>query len=181
MGIMMTAGESLANMDAIIATLDNPRHRQMLAAFRTHWHGEVTGDLDAAMSVVHEDSRFAVLGALAAGEAFEVSGIREHRAIYQVMPDLGLNAGGSFSGAKFAFSDWGIVMEAVYSNVVYGSMLTNVGNYDSQSLFLFHAPLVMICEFDAAGKMTNKRDYFAKILSVEPANISILDQLKSFG
>lgn len=172
-----TAGAALAHIDAVIAGLAEPRHRRMLAAFRTHWHGEVTGDLDAAMSVVHEDSRFAVVGALAAGEAFEVSGAHAHRAVYQIMPDMGLNAGGAFSEAKFAFSDWGIVMEAVYSNVVYGSMLANLGDYDPQGLFLFHAPLVMICEFDGDGRMTHKRDYFARASHVEPADREVLEAL----
>jgi hypothetical protein len=177
MPITMTAGQGLAHIDATIATLGVPRHRAMLGAFRTHWHGEITGDLDAAMSVVHEDSRFAVVGDLAAGEAFEVTGVAAHRAIYQMMPDMGLNAGGAFSEARFAFAHWGIVMEAVYANVVYGGMLANVGDYDPQALFLFHAPLVMVCQFDAAVRMTHKRDYFARVVSVEPADLATLAAL----
>jgi hypothetical protein len=177
MKTVATAAEAFARIDALLGTLKNPRHRRMLSAFRAHWHGEVTGDLDAAMAVVCDDSRFAVLGALPSGQAFEVDDIRAHRAVYQVMPDMGLNAGGVFSDERFAFADWGLVMEAVYSNVVYGSMLANVGDHDPKALFLFHAPLVMICSFTADGKMASKRDYFGAVSSVEPADKDALRKL----
>src|SRR5271156_6002038 len=121
MGIFSTAGETLARIDALAEALGNPRHRAMLQAFRRHWHGEVTGDLDAAMAELPEDSHFAVLGAVASGRPFEVNTAQAHRAIYQMMLDLKLNPGGAFSSERFAFADWGLVMEAVYSNVVYRS------------------------------------------------------------
>lgn len=177
MGIISTAAETFGRIDALMATLENPRHRQMLSSFRAHWRGEVSSDLDAAFAVVCDDVRFALLGALPSGQAFEVTNIRDHRAVYEAMPNLGLNAGGAFSNERFAFAGWGLMMEATYSNVVYGAMLANVGEYDAEALYLFHAPLAMVCSFTEDGKLATKRDYFGAVTSVEPADMDLLHRL----
>jgi hypothetical protein len=181
MAILSTAGETLARLDALAEALDHPLHRTMLQAFRRHWHGEVTGDLDAAMAELPDDSHFAVLGALASGQAFEVNTAQAHRAIYQMMLDLKLNPGGAFSSERFAFADWGLVMEAVYSNVVYGRMLDNVGHYEPDGLYLFHLRMTMVCSFSRAGRMLGKRDYLAAPFSIERADRSTLERLTALG
>jgi hypothetical protein len=177
MTILSTAGETLARLEALAGALDNPRHRSMLQAFRRHWRGEVTGDLDAAMAELPDNSHFAVLGAVASGQPFEVNTAQAHRAIYQMMLDLKLNPGGAFSSERFAFADWGLIMEAVYSNVVYGRMLDNVGKYEPDGLYLFHLPMTMVCTFSPAGRMLGKRDYLAAPFSIEPADRSTIGRL----
>lgn len=177
MPILSTSGETLSRIDAVIQQLEDPRHRAMLQSFRRHWYGEVTGDLDAAMAELPDDSHFAVLGALASGQPFEVNSAQEHRAVYQMMLNLNLNPGGAFSSERFAFGHWGMVMEGVYSNVVWGNMLDNVGDFAPSELYLFHVPIVMVCPFSAAGKMQGKKDYLSAPLSVEPADRSTLKRL----
>jgi len=68
-------------------------------------------------------------------------------------------------------------MEAVYSNVVYGRMLDNVGDYMADDLYLFHLRLVMVCPFSPTGQMLGKRDYLTIPFSIEPADRSTLDRL----
>jgi len=177
MPILSTAGETLARIDALADALDNPRHRTMLQAFRRHWYGEVTCNLDAAMAELPDNSFFAVRGAMASGQPFEVNGAKAHRAIYQHMVDLKLNPGGAFSGELFAFADWGLIMEAVYSNVVYGRMLENIGGYEADSLYLMHLQMTMVCPCSRTGRMLGKRDYIAAPFSVEPANRSTIERL----
>lgn len=172
------AGRALAYFDTELAKLANPHHRQSLASFRTHWYGEVTGDIDLAMSVVSEQSDFSVIGALAGGEAFAVHGKAAHRAVLEALPRLGLNAGGSFSNIRLAFADWGVMMEATYANVVYGNMLANLGDLDADRLFLFRAPMTMVCEFNGEGIMCRKRDYFGAA-TAEPADLDVLARLIS--
>jgi hypothetical protein len=177
MPILSTAGQTLARIDALTNKQENPHHRAMLKAFKQHWRGEVTGDLDSSFADLPENSQFAVMGALTAGKAFEVNTAAEHRAVYQHMLDLGLNPGGAFSGERFAFSDWGMIMEAVYSNVVYGGMLANVGDYKSDGLYLFHMPMIMVCLFSPTGQMLGKRDYMATPTSIEPSDMETLNRL----
>lgn len=177
MPILSTAKQSLARMAALIQTLGNPRDRAMLTQFRNHWRGEVTPDLDAAMAVLPEDSFFSVKGVMTSGEAFEIRGAAAHRAVYQHMIDAGLNPGGAFHDELFAFADWGMMMEAVYSNVVYGPMLSNMGDYDPKQLYLFHAPLTMVCPFSPEGRMLGKRDYIAAPMSIEPVERDTLERL----
>lgn len=177
MPILSTAGQTLARIDVLANELANPRHRSMLLAFKRHWNGEVTGDLDASFAELPQNSHFAVMGALTAGQAFEVNTAEAHRAVYQQMLDLDLNPGGAFANERFAFADWGMMMEAVYSNVVYGSMLVNVGVYKPDELYLIHMPMIMVCLFSPTGQMLGKRDYMAAPTSIEPANRETIKQL----
>jgi hypothetical protein len=177
MPILSTAGQTLERLQKLADEQSNERSREMLLAFKRHWGAEVAGDLDAAMAELPENSYFGLRGALAGGSPFEVQTAAEHRAVYQRMLDINLNPGGALSDERFAFADWGMMMEAIYSNVIYGAMLANVGDYGPQDLYLVHIPMVMICYFSSDGKMLGKRDYMADPLSIEPADRRLLEQL----
>lgn len=170
------AKETVARIDVLLESLDNPLHREMLMAFRTHWWSEVVGDIDTAMSVMPDDVIFKTTGSVPSGQPFELHSATEQRALYQAQIDMGLTPGaGTFFDERWAFADWGMTLEAVWVFVMYGSMLEGVGSYEAEQLYLVESPCVAVMPYRGNGVLGGEIFYFGDTLSVEPTDTETLN------
>jgi hypothetical protein len=172
MPILTTAAETLARLDLLIERTEDPRHAAMLAAFRTHWWGEVLGDLDLAMSVLPALVQFSVRGAVR--RPVEIDTALAQRAHYQRTLDLGLNIGGALSRERFAFADWGMMLDAVLSGVTLGSLLDPS---PGDGFYLVHRPIVVVMPFAPNGQMLGEIAYMAAPTAIEPAGPETIRRL----
>jgi len=172
------AKDAVARIDALMETLDNPRHRAMLAAFRTHWWSEVRGDIDTAMSVMADDILFKATGAVPSGMPFEIRTQAEQRALYQIQMDAGLTpAAGTFMNERWAFADWGFTLEAEWVFVLYGHMISGLGAFESDRLYLVKSPSVGVIPYRGDGKLGGEIFYIGNPLEIEPTDRATLDWL----
>jgi hypothetical protein len=172
------AKETIARIDALIESLADPNHRAMLSAFRTHWWSEVRGDIDAAMSVLPVDTIFKATGAVPSGQPFEVHTATEQRAIYEVQLEAGLTpAAGSFQDERWAFADWGMMLEAEWVFVLYGSMICGYGSFEAERLYLVKIPCVAVIPYRGGGILGGEIFYIGNPTSIEPTDRAMLEWL----
>lgn len=172
------AKQTIARIDALIESLADPNHRAMLSAFRTHWWSEVRGDIDAAMAVLPMDTIFKATGAVPSGQPFEVHTAAEQRAIYKVQLEAGLTpAAGSFQDERWAFADWGMMLEAEWVFVLYGSMLSGYGSFEAERLYLVKIPCVAVIPYRGGGILGGEIFYIGNPTSIEPTDRAMLEWL----
>jgi hypothetical protein len=172
------ARETIARIDALIGTLANPHHKAMLSAFRTHWWSEVLGDIDTAMSVLPPDTIFKATGAVPSGQPFEVHTAAEQRAIYQVQLDAGLTpAAGSFQDERWAFAEWGMMLEANWIFVLYGKMIAAYGSFEPERLYLVKVPCVAVIPYRGGGLLGGEIFYIGNPSSIEATDRATLEWL----
>lgn len=171
------AKQTVARIDALIATLEDPNHRAMLAAFRTHWWSEVCGDIDTALSVMAPDILFKTTGAVPSGQPFELHTVAEQRALYQAQLDAGLTPGaGTFFDERWAFAEWGMTLEAVWIFASYGSMISPAyGVFEAERLYLAKIPCAAMIPYCGAGILGGETFYFGNPIAIEPTDRETLD------
>jgi hypothetical protein len=172
------AKETIARIDALIESLADPNHRAMLSAFRTHWWSEVRGDIDMAMSVLPPDTIFKATGAVPSGNPFEVHTATEQRAVYQVQLDAGLTpAAGSFQNERWAFAEWGMMLEADWIFVLYGSMISGYGSFEADRLYWVEVPCVAVIPYRGDGMLGGEIFYIGNPVSITPTDRTMLNWL----
>lgn len=165
------ARATIDRVDALIASLENPLHREMLGAFRLHWWSEVLGDLDAAMSAMTPQVVFKSTGSVPSGGPFEVHTSAEQRAIYEIQVAAGLSpAGGYFDNERWAFADWGMMLEAQWVFALYGNMISNYGDYDPEQLYLVKVPAATVMPYGGGGRLSGESLYMGDPLEIEPTD-----------
>ncbi len=79
------ASETLAELNAMAAKLDNPVHRRMHEVVRDHWWAEVNWDIETIMATLAEpiDYRFHGTAFLDGNDGTRVTSLGDVRAMYE--------------------------------------------------------------------------------------------------
>jgi hypothetical protein len=132
-----TAHETRRRIESVLAGLGNPSHKQMLQTWLKHWWGEVVYDISAVMETVTDDISYRWHGTDQIGDGVCEDSSEFARKLYQSMFDAQLMPGGPFDGERWAFSNWGLMMEALFTSVFPGSMLKgSSAQLDPNGLYL---------------------------------------------
>lgn len=118
--------DTCAGADALLATLENPRHRHIVKNYRRHGLLEVSGRWDEILipdMVVDEPSYRIMEG----GRTLIVDGMAEVRAFYKGIADAGLTVFGPLE-EQVAVSDWGIFTEGRFASVQPGTSSALAGD-----------------------------------------------------
>jgi hypothetical protein len=147
----------------------------MLTAFRTHWWGEVNGDLDAAMSVLPANSIFWAYTPF--GASIIEHSAEGQRTLYQTLMDAGMIIGASFQDERWAFGEWGMMLEAVWLFVLKGSFLSKLGSFEPEQVYVVKTPCLFFAPYLGSGLLGGEITYASQPLSIEPVEASMVDHL----
>ncbi|CAJ1507563.1 hypothetical protein [[Mycobacterium] burgundiense] len=145
------------NLDNFLETLDNPRHRRIIANYRRHAIFEITGHKERIftpeMTVDHPvyylnanglsltlDGRDQVL-------AF-YSSLEEREATVMVVED-----------EKLAVADWGFASEAWFNSYMPGRLVPDGWDADPDKLYILRQYLAMNWPYDEQGRMVGEHVY----------------------
>lgn len=145
------------NIDKFLETLDNPRHRRIIANYRRHAIFEITGHKELIftpeMTVDHPvyylnanglsltlDGREQVL-------AF-YSSLEEREATVMVVEDENL-----------AVADWGFTSEAWFNSYMPGSLVPENWDADPDKLYILRQLIAMNWPYDEHGRMRGEHVY----------------------
>lgn len=127
MGSTPTLKDTLRDFERTIAGIRDPRHRAWLATYRTHWWSESVGDLAVTRTTLAERVVFRRYGTPIVAVGLELETRDEVMARYQAALDAGLRPGGPIEDARWAFGDWGISLEGIFTGFAWGR---NLRRYD---------------------------------------------------
>jgi hypothetical protein len=174
-----TAPDTRRRVEGVIADLKNPDHKRMLQTWLRHWWGEVVYDIDACIETVTDKISYRWYGTDQIGDGVHEDSRDFARTMYQSMFDAKLMPGGPFDQERWAFNDWGLTLEAVFSSVFPGSMLKGKSAQPKpQGLYLVQWPMVVSLPFDRerwliAGEIM----YAGPPMQIEPADTSTVRRL----
>ncbi|MBM7278088.1 hypothetical protein RD149_17220 [Gordonia westfalica] len=159
------------DVDDLIDTLENPRHRKILINYRRHGLLEVSGRYEELlapnMTVPHPHYRL-----FEGGQGTILDGMDTVRAFYQQLAAMDMLV--MWTGKqKMAVHDWGFAGEAEFSQFVPGALLgdnvfDSVNNdpgapsssqYDADSFYLVRRTLAFFWPYDEDGKMIGEHVY----------------------
>jgi hypothetical protein len=178
-----TAPASRRRVEDVIAGLQNPAHKHMLQIWLQHWWGEVVYDLDAIMETVSEDISYRWFGTeQLGGEIYEDSS-EFARSMYRSMFDAKLMPGGPFDGERWAFADWGMTLEAVFTSAFPGAMLKGKSaQSDPDQLYLVQWPMMISFPFDRERwLMKGEIMYPGPPQKIEPTDRATISRLLGHG
>lgn len=121
----------LAEINKTIDAISDPWHRTMALNWRDHYWAEVIGDLDAIMKTLAKDPVYHVYG----GIVFHASTTEEAYQAYSGLINEGYRPAGAVRNARFAFADWGLVVEFTH-RIVYPGKLLSGPDIDPDAAYL---------------------------------------------
>jgi hypothetical protein len=119
--------ETLAKLDVHVEAVKDPWHKTMLANWRDHYWGEAAGDLELTMGTLAPDPIYRFNGSRVLGPPQDANTLEEVRAMYGGLIDMGYRPAGPLTDMKFAFADWGLMVQAVHTAVLPGRFLNVTG------------------------------------------------------
>ena len=173
-----TAPETRARALALSERLANPEHKAMMDLWLEHWWGEVQYDIDPVIRTLSKDVTYRSYGAATFGEV-AIDGIDATRTMYQSMFDAGLMPGGPIDDERFAFGDWGMVMEGVFTAVFAGEMLSaGAPGLKPDGLYRMRWHMVVTLPMDMkAGLIKGEIMYPGPPLSIDPSDAAEVARL----
>ncbi len=177
--VSSTAPETRRRIDAMTARLENEDHRAMMAVWMRHWWGEVIYDIEACIDTVTDNISYRWYGTDQIGDGVHEDSSIFARGMYQGMFDAGLMPGGPFDQERFAFGDWGLMMEAVFTSVFPGSMLKGKSaQADPEALYLVQWPMMVSHPFVRdPWRMSGEIMYAGAPTGIEPADRATVERL----
>ncbi len=132
--------ETLAELNAMAAKLDNPVHRRMLEVARDHWWAEVKWDIDGIMATLTEPVSYRFHGGDFIGSnGRTVSSLKDVRAMYEGARDSGLKVG-AMREIHASYGPTGMGMDAVLYLAVPGTRFVGLDvDPDLQYLASWHS------------------------------------------
>ena len=161
------------DIDDLIDTTENPRHRKILINYRRHALLEISGRypelLEPEMTVRHPHYRL-----FEGGEGVIIDGMEAVSGFYQSLAELDMLV--MWTGRqKMAVADWGFAGEAEFSQFVPGGMLgdnvfASVGTevdeapgtgsaYDPDTWYLVRRTLAFVWPYDDQARMIGEHVY----------------------
>jgi hypothetical protein len=107
--------DTCAGADALLATLENPRHRHIVKNYRRHGLLEVSGRWEEILipEMVVDEPRYRIMEG---GRTTLVDGMSAVRDFYRGIADAGLTVFGPLE-EQVAVTDWGIFTEGRFASV----------------------------------------------------------------
>ncbi len=121
------ASDTIAEINALAETLDNPDHRRMLEVSRDHYWGEVVWNIDGIMATLSPTEPISYRfhgGSFLGTDGMTVGSIAEARTLYEGARDSGTVVG-PMRNMHYTFGREGMAHQSVLCIVVRGSMLAN--------------------------------------------------------
>jgi hypothetical protein len=177
--VLSTAPESRARTQALIRETEVPEHRRMLQIWLDHWWAEVVYDIDTAMSTVTENVWYSFFGFPMYGEPQKITSREGARQVYQSMFDDGLMPGGPFDEERWAFGTWGMTLEAVFTSVYPGRMLSGLPQpLVPDLLYLIRWPMTVVFPIDLEkNQLRAEIMYSGEPFSIEPSDRATIARL----
>ena len=175
--------ESAARIDRDIAAAGSERDRILLQIYRAHWWGEVTSDVEAIMATLPKDKVSYHFDGLSLTRALpiQISDLTVIRGMYQSVADLGLPIAGAFFDERYAFADWGMMIEATQSAIYPGRFLASYREpLDPDQLYLAQWRMTGVHAMDVERRlMLGENIYNGAPLQVTPVDRSAIDIMLS--
>lgn len=170
--------DCMARMNAAIATAASDRDRIMLEVYKAHWWAEVTSDVEAIMATLPTegvDYHFDGLS-LTRQLPIRITDLAVIRGMYQSVADIGLPIAGAFFDERFAFGDWGLMIEVIQSAIYPGRFLACYPQpLDPEQLYLAQWRMVGSHRIDVERRlMLGENVYNGAPLRVEPVDRSAI-------
>lgn len=161
------AYEALQTMDAVIDALTVPWHQQMARVVREHYRAEIVGDLEAIMATLAPDPVYRFYGSRLF-PAIEIDTTEQARAMYGSIIDMGYAPAGALDDQRWAFGDWGVVLQGVPTTVVPGLFLAeNNPDIDPDKAYEITYQIIQTHDFDpAVGLMAGEIVYFGELIAI---------------
>ncbi len=117
------ASETLAELNAMAAKLDNPVHRRMHEVVRDHWWAEVNWDIETIMATLAEPIDYRFHGAAFIGsDGTRVISLGDVRAMYEGARDSGVKVG-AMRELNVSHGPTGMGIDTILCNVVPGTRI----------------------------------------------------------
>jgi hypothetical protein len=151
-------------MEAIVAAVSDPWHRQMAGVVFEHYRAEVVGDLDAIIATLVPEPAYRLHGSSLFGP-IETTTAEETIALYKPLIDLGYPPAAALEGQRWAFADWGVVVQGTQTLVLPGAAFPGAdATVDRSKAYLISYPLVGLHPFDrASGLMKGEIVFFGDL------------------
>jgi hypothetical protein len=174
-----TAPQTRDRVKTVIAGLNDPKQKAMLEVWLKHWWGEVIYELDDCISTITEDISYRWYGTDQIGDGVHEDSREFARTMYQSMFDAKLMPGGPFDKERWAFGDWGMTLEAVFTSAFLGSMLKGASaQTDPNALYLVQWPMVVTFPFDHERQLLRGEImYPGAPFQIEPTDLSTVSRL----
>lgn len=179
-----TAAETRQRIVTLRETLDNERDRAALDIWLRHWWAEIAYDLDEAVNSLSEDVAYRWFGTNQIGDGgngLDASSREFAHGMYKQMMDAGQMPGGPFDNERFAFADWGLMMDATFTTVFSGRNLHH-GSAQSEpdGLYLVQFQMAVVHPLDfTRNEMRGEIMYASAPLHVQPATSADISRLLS--
>lgn len=172
-----TAPQTRARVAALAQGLASEQ-RAMLDLWLDHWWAEVVYDIDACMRTLSADVCYRSYGARIFGEPIMLDGAMNARVMYQGLFDAGLMPGGPFDEERFSFGAWGLMMEALFTSVFPGHMLSGVPDLDPHGLYKICWRMSVAHPMDMSARvMQGEIMYPGPLIAIEPADRAEIKRL----
>ncbi|MDP7705906.1 MULTISPECIES: hypothetical protein [unclassified Mycobacterium] len=149
----------IRGIDDFLATLDNPRHRQIIENYRRHAIFEITGNKDKIFTpdMTVEEPVYYVNGN---SISLTLNGFDEVYAFYTSLQEQESTVM-VVENEKLAVADWGFASEAIFNRFMPGSMVPDfVDSSADPGKFYIHRQLIaMIWPYDERGRLAGEHVY----------------------
>lgn len=145
------------NLDAYLATLDDPRHRRIIANYRRHAIFEITGNKEKIFTpdmTVEHPVYFLNLG----GTSLTLDGREQVLGFYSSLEQLQATVM-VFEDERMAVGDWGFSSEGWIHTFTPGHLVPEQFGADPERLYLVHQFLAMHWPFDERARMIGEHVY----------------------
>ncbi len=166
-----TLRDTLRDIEATIAGIRDPQHRAWLEMYRTHWWSESIGDLAVTRATLAERVVFRRYGTPIVAVGLELETREQVMARYQAALDAGLKPGGPIEEARWAFGDWGISVEGIFTGFAWGR---NLHRYDPglepEIAYMHRYRMSAIFPVEAStGLLAGEILYAGEVLALQPS------------
>lgn len=170
-----TAPESYARTRELFDLLDDEWSRRCLDVWLRHWWGEVQYDLETCIATITPDVVYRWDGTERLGEPLNAHSRDFARTMYSEMFESHQTPGGPFDQERWAFGEWGLMMEAVFTSVMRADFVRDERpSAEPTALHLVQWPMTLIIPVDReSGLMSGEIMYAGAPLHVEPCDIAM--------
>ncbi|WP_059014070.1 hypothetical protein [Mycobacterium sp. M26] len=145
------------NIEAFLATLDNPLHRRIIENYRRHAIMEITGNkleiFSPEMSVDEPEYLINV-----GGTSMTLTGREQVLGFYSMLEDQDATVM-VVEDEKLAVADWGFASEAIFNHYRRGDQIPEEFGADPDKLYILRQHIAMIWPYDSSGRMIGEHVY----------------------
>jgi hypothetical protein len=179
---LSTARESLARLDARIATLSDPRQIAWLTAYRQHWWGEVINDVDMVMATMsRRPIRYSFDGHPFMSDGGTMAAVRtwdDTKAMYDGVVGMGVRMAGPFDEERVFFDEHGLLVSCILSTIYPSVFLANHSEpVEPDSFYLLRWPSITSVRFDADDLMMGEEIHNGAPIVVRKVSPDAIDGL----